>query len=308
MQKKTWLLDILLLMVAMIWGTTFVLVQDSIAKIPPFSFLAVRFSLAFVIMWLIGRLFFAIPIFTKKNLASGTILGLFLCLGFVLQTFSLLYTTSGNSGFLTGLNVALVPIILFLIDQEKPSLSTTLGVVCAVLGLYFLAFSDLSKVNIGDLLALGCSICFALHIVFTGKLAKDQPIFPLVTIQLGVVAAISFIMALLFEPWQTSFHPQTLIHPIVLLSILICSLLATNLAFFVQTYAQKNISATRVAIIFSTEPVFAALADYIWNGITLTLTGWIGSILILSGMILAELNPNELPWRKSSESKRNEPC
>ena len=206
-----WIADSVLLFVAFIWGTTFVLVQNAIETLPPFTFLAIRFTLAGLFLLLFFRwrnVTYRIPF---KHLAVGALIGIWLFLGYALQTFSLLYTTSGKSGFLTGLSVALVPIWSLVLLGVKPRPTATAGVLLAVSGLYLLAFADFSSINRGDVLALLCAVAFGLQIVYTAKYAPKVEALHLVTIQIFTVALLSGGCSLLFEPWERVLRGQSVV-------------------------------------------------------------------------------------------------
>ncbi|MBA4495765.1 DMT family transporter [Paenactinomyces guangxiensis] len=308
--NKRWIADFILIMITFVWGTTFVLVQDAITTFPPFSFLAVRFGLAALLLFLIIRFFrnrtekenpATDP---RQNWIGGFVLGIFLFLGYAFQTFSLLYTTSGKSGFLTGVSVALVPVFTYFILGVRIKLSAATGVLLAIIGLYLLAFADFSDINRGDILAFLCAIFFALQIVYTGKFSARTSVFHLVAIQLATVALLSFFSAFTFESWQQILHPRIYEDPTVAWALMITSLFATAFAFIAQTHVQKFTTPTRVALIFTMEPVFAALADYWWQGVTLTGRSFIGAILILCGMILAEVPLAQLSvFKKRAKDK-----
>ena len=156
---------------------------------------------------------------------------------------------------------------------------------CAVAGLYLLAFADIHAINQGDVLAFGCAIAFGLQIVCTAKFAEHVPIYPLVTLQMATVAVFSSISMLIWEPWQQMLHSAILSKPEVWLALLITGVLATAFAFLAQTRIQQYVSPTRVALIFTCEPVFAALADLLWNGHLLDTRGLFGCTLILCSML-----------------------
>lgn len=295
--KNRWFVDSSLLLIALIWGATFVLVQNVIKEFSPFAFLSLRFLLASGCMILFSLLF-KYSTWNFKMIINGCILGTLLFSGFALQTWSLVYTTPGKSGFLTGLSVALVPIFLFLFYRVKTRPTAILGITCAVIGLYLLAFTDLDSVNIGDLLALSCAVAFGLHIVLTNRFITGGDPIQLVTVQFVTVAILSILSTILFEQWQTLLHVSEILQPTVSLGILVCSLLGTVLAYFGQTYFMQFTSPTKVAIIFATEPVFAALADYIWNSAQFTTSAIIGCGAILVGMLLAEIDFSPVSIRK----------
>lgn len=283
--------DLSLLFVALIWGATFVLVQNAISFLEPQSFNAVRFTLAAILLgfWL---MFFdkdQLKKLDKKLLLSGIMLGFWLFIGYAFQTLGLLYTTSSKAGFITGLSVVLVPLLMLGILKQRPSLNSIAGVSAATAGLYLLTMSDVSSLNIGDGFVLICAAGFALHIVFTGKFSSSYPTLLLTMIQIATVGTLSAISAVLFEDWKRAFNPEVIFSADVLIALLVTSVLATAMAFFIQTNFQKHTTATRVALIFAMEPVFAAITAYFWAGERLTYSALIGCTLIFAGMVFAEL-------------------
>lgn len=293
------LADGILLIIAFVWGTTFVLVQQAIAVLPPYPFLFVRFTFAFLFLLLV--LFFlkkrANQVEKRKGKTTelwkaGFILGFWLFAGYALQTVGLLYTTSSKAGFITGLNVVLVPLFSFFILKTAPRLNAIVGAFLAMGGLYFLTLGDALYLNIGDLLVFFCAIAFALQIVYTGKYAHSLDPIALTTIQLGVVGLFSLIFVPPFEDVTLLIRPVDWLTPTVILALSVTSFFATSLAFLAQTSLQRYTTPTRVAIIFSMEPVFAALTGILVAGDPVTAKMITGSLLILVGMLLAEL-PHE---------------
>lgn len=308
MNNKTIIADLSLLFVALIWGTTFVLVQNAISVLEPFSFNAVRFIIAalFLVGWLL--------LFKRKQLKqinwslikAGVLLGIWLGAGYALQTFGLLYTTSSKAGFITGLNVVLVPLLTFLFLKQKIKRIALFGAMLAMVGLYFLTLSESLHLNIGDLLVFLCAISFAFQIIITGKYAKQFPALALTLIQIGTVGVLCLILSIIFEDAHKMISPEVLGHPSVFIALIITSLLATALAFLIQTNFQKYTSATRVALIFAMEPVFAAFTGLVWNNETLGPKAILGCLLILTGMVLSELPPlqNKRMTTKHKEMKK----
>lgn len=289
--KKTYIADITLLLVAFIWGATFVVVQNAISFLDPHTFNAVRFSIAaiFLFIWLILLKREELKLFNTKILFSGMAIGFWLFIGYAFQTLGLVHTTSSKAGFITGLSVVLVPIFSLFILKIKPSMNAVTGVCIATIGLYLMTMSGSSGVNIGDLLVFICAVGFAMQIVYTGKFSSQFPTLLLTVIQIGTVALFSSICAFFFESWQKVLQPEILFNREVLFALVVTSFLATAFAFFVQTYFQKYTSATHTALIFAMEPVFAAITAYLFANERMTTNGLIGSILILLGMVLAEL-------------------
>ncbi len=305
MSSNRWAADSILLSVAIIWGLTFVIIQDAIAVLPPFAFNAARFGFAAILLGIYltyqsrstGKIFnFGL------HIKYGIILGIILFAGYALQTYSLLYTSSGKSGFLTGLSVALVPFLSYIILRQKQNVSAILGTLFAVIGLYLMAFSDLSSVNRGDLLAFSCAIAFGLQLVYTAKFSKETSTAFLVFIQLITVSLLNTGAGFLFEEPVTI---QTFFAPSVFWALVITSVFATVFAFIAQTFYIKFTSPARVALIFATEPVFAAIGDFAWNGITLGPITLIGCLFILLGMILAEVPFTRSLFTQSIRRKEN---
>ena len=289
--KKGIIADVILLLVAFIWGTTFVLVQNAIAFLPPHSFNGIRFTMASLLL-LIIIIFVdrkSLAQLGKKGWIAGLILGVFLFAGYAFQTIGLLYTTASRAGFITGLSVILVPIFSAFFLKMIPNWFTTIGVGFAAVGLYLMTMiQTTSQFQFGDFLVFFCAIAFALQIVFTGKFAPRYSVLPLTWIQISVVGILSFIFAFFFEdPSIISF--DLFQNPEVITALIITSVFATVFAFVAQTMLQRYTTATRVAIIFSMEPVFAALTAFIILHEVMTNWSIIGSLFIFLGMIIVEL-------------------
>lgn len=289
--QKTTLATLAVFFVSFIWGVEFVLVHNAIAVIEPHSFNFIRFGVAslFVLLCMLLWREFEKP--SLKLLAQGAFLGLLLFLGFTTQTFGLLYTTVSNCGFITSLNVVLVPFFALFFLNERPQLHTAVGILTATTGLYLLTAAGATPFNIGDLLTLLCASMFALHIVFTGKHAPRHKALPLTLVQLLTVSVLSLASALIWEDWRQMLQPAIIGDPDVMSAILIAAILGTGLALLVQTLAQGHLSATRVALIYTSEPVFAAIAAYLFLNERLLAAACVGAIMILAGIILAEQ-----PW------------
>lgn len=285
--------DLALLMVTLIWGATFVMVKGAVAGFPVFAFLAVRFLLAsLALLPLVAtrlrsasseKRSRATREASRRHLRAGGIVGLLLFAGYALQTIGLRYTTASKAGFITGLSVAIVPLLSALLLRRAPDRLAILGVALATLGLALLSLGEDLTVNRGDLLVLGCALAFASHIVAVGAFAPRMDALTLAFFQIATVALVSGLTSLAVErPW-----PAMPGH--VLFAAAFTGVLATSLAFAVQTAAQRFTSPTHTALIFAAEPVFAALFGYLLAGERLGSRGLMGCALILAGMIVAEL-------------------
>ncbi len=305
--KKQWVADTSLLAVTFVWGATFVVVQNAISFLEPLSFNAVRFWMAglFLLLWLLLFHRSQLKQYSMSLLRAGVWMGLWLFSGYALQTIGLLYTTSSKAGFITGLSVVLVPLFSFLFLKQKPAMNAVLGALIATVGLYFLTMdSGEWSINRGDVFVFFCAISFAMHIIVTGNYSSRYPTFLLTVTQIFTVAIMCSVFAFIFEDGTQMWNMAILRQREVWAALIITSLFATALAFLVQTNFQKYTTATRVALIFAMEPVFAAVTAYIWAGERLSTVGMIGCIGILCGMILSEF-PFSLLFRKRLSTKRH---
>lgn len=278
---------VLLLTTTFFWGVTFTLVKQALDSVDVFVFLAQRFMLAFAIILPIS--YFRGSKLDAHTFRQGCIMGILLFGAYAFQTVALIYTSASNTGFLTGLNVIMVPLISSLMLRHHISGAVKCAVVLSVVGLFLLCGNGSWSFNRGDLLAAICAICVSLHLIYTGEYARRSDYYWLTAVQLGVVALLSLLFA-----WGRH-KPVFVWHPELLVTLLICSLIATVFAFLVQTSMQRYISHTNTALIFCTEPVFAALYAWIVIDERLGFYGMVGALLILAGMIISILPTRQDP-------------
>ncbi len=272
---------LLLLTTTFFWGVTFTIVKQAIESVDVFVFLSQRFILAFLLI---------LPVAIVKGrkpepslFRQGGVMGLFLFGAYAFQTIALLYTTASNTAFLTGLNVVIVPVMASIMLRQKIQLPVWIAVLLSFTGLFLLCGNGRLYLNMGDMLAAICALSVSLHLLCTGEFAKKNDFYWLTTVQLGVVAILSTIFALARGKSVFVWYPH------LLGTLLVCALIATVFAFLVQTSMQRFISHTNTALIFCTEPVFAAA--YAWIAIDERL-GWYGlagAVMIVAGMIISVL-------------------
>ncbi|HBY57626.1 MAG TPA: multidrug DMT transporter permease [Candidatus Atribacteria bacterium] len=274
--------EIYLLGIVIIWGSTFAIIKDVLDQIMPFTFLAYRFLLAVLILSVI--FWKRIKSIDKIILKKGFLIGIFLFLGYAFQTVGLKYTTATKAGFITGLSVVLVPIISYLFFKEKINRNSIIGVVFAVVGLWFLNYNSSYNFNLGDFLVLLCAVSFAMHIISVGLYTKKMDYVLLVIVQLATVFVLSLLIALFFE--RPDIHLSYSFN--VWWSIILTGVFATALAFYMQNRFQRYSTATKTAIIFSGEPLFSAIFAYLLLGEKVGLIAWIGGFFIIFGMIVSQ--------------------
>ena len=287
---------ILLVLTTFFWGITFVVVKDAVSQVDVFIFLAQRFIAASCILLLLSP-FLKRPI-NGNTLLKGSVLGVMLFGGFAFQTMALQYTSASNTAFLTGLNVVFVPILSAVIFRKTIAAKSLAGAVLAFIGLYLLCGTGSSwSFNKGDMLSLICSICIAVHIIYTGKYARSYDAYWLTTIQLGVIGLLSLIIAYITGHDALAWYPE------IRDALIVCVLFATIFAFLVQTVMQQFISPSSTALIFCLEPVFAAVCAYFLIDENIGASGLIGAGLILLGMILSEIKFEKLRgWLRSPQT------
>jgi len=261
------------------WGATFIVVQDAVSRMSVMDFLAVRFSLAALVMIALRPASLRGMGFQGYKRA-GT-LGLALGLGYITQTYGLQHASVAVSGFITGMFVVLTPVASWLLLKHKIGSNVLWAVALATVGLAILSLNGWS-VGIGELLTFLCAIFFALHIVGLGEWSSKHDVYGLAVLQISFVAGISLAAAL---PGGITLPPDAGVWA----AVVITALIATAFAFVIQTWAQSLVSATRAAVVMTMEPVFAGFFAVALAGNRLSARIIIGGILVLAAMLLTEL-------------------
>ena len=268
-----------LLLVTAIWGVTFVQVKDAVAIYPLFAFLAVRFAIASVTLAPFARGRFRG--FDRRGLVAGVCLGGLLALGYALQTAGLGRTTVSSTGFITGLCVVLTPITAYLLFRDHIPGAVWIGVGLSTLGLALL-FGIAAGSPTGDVLVLGGALAYALQIVLLERYAPDYDPVAFTLVEM-LAACVGFTAIALARGDLSVPHGWT-----VWGALLVTGVFASAFAFLVQTWAQRRLSATRTALVFAAEPVFAGLFGFALAGDRLGAAGWAGCVLILAGIVVSE--------------------
>lgn len=281
--------DLLMLVTAMIWGSSFVAQRLGMDATGPFLYSGLRFALAVVVLLPVIMLLRhrsaqpASPI-SRPVLLGGSLMGAVLALGINLQQVGLLFTSVTNSGFITGLYVIVVPLLGLLLGH-KTGLGIWLGASLAVLGMFLLSVGEGFQVASGDLLQLAGALVWGIHVLLVGVFAARHDALVLALVQFITCAVISLALALIFERLPGAEITQAL--P----AILYGGIFGVALGFTLQVVAQKHAIASHAAIILSLEAVFAAIAGALLLGESLSSRGYVGCTLMFAGMLLAQLWP-----------------
>lgn len=276
--------ELALALVCLIWGSTFVLVKNALVDVSTVLFLAMRFSIGAAILLVVymvrgGKL-------TTRALGAGVLTGGLLYSGFLLQTLGLRHTTPATSGFLTGLYVPMVPILSAILYRKLPQISEWIGVALAGVGMSLLTIQSARfSLGQGELLTLGCAFAFAWHLLALAHFSRRVDTDRLALLQIATCAVIGVCTFGWVEPVVLRWTPA------VIVALAVTSVLATALAFWVQTWGQARTTPTRAAVIFALEPVFAWLTSWFLEGEVLTARALAGAICILAGILLVELKP-----------------
>ena len=275
-------------MIALIWGSTFVLVKEALNDASPLALNSARMVVAAALLAIFYRK--KMVVLTRQALVAGVTVGFFLYLGYALQTSGLKLTTPSKSAFLTGTSSVLVPLLLVAIWRSRIHLWRVAGIALALIGLFLMTvpggragLADFANVNLGDLLTIGCAFSFAFHIIFVGRASQRFPFEQVAVLQVCTAAILMTVSAPLLE------HPHFRPTATAIAAVLVTGILCTAVAFTVQSWAQQFTPATHTALIFTTEPVFAWLTSFIYLKERLGLRAGVGALLILGGVLVSEL-------------------
>jgi drug/metabolite transporter (DMT)-like permease len=269
-----------LLLVGFVWGAAFVLMKDAIQEQPYMDFLATRFTVAAVAMFLLR------PVVASKlapgDLKYGAVAGVVLAFAYITQTIGLELTTASISGFLTGLYVVLTPLLAWLVLKQKISLKIAIGAVLAAIGLGVLSGAATTvEFQIGQIWLIICAVLYAVHLLVLGKFGQGRDSYRFAMLQIAFVAVVTWVFALA-DGYQAPPNVS------VWFAIVFTALLSTVFAFWVQTWAQTIIEPSRVALLITSEVIFTALLAVGVGQEPLTLTMVVGGSIMVVAMLLVE--------------------
>jgi drug/metabolite transporter (DMT)-like permease len=266
--------------VAAVWGATFVIVKDAVSVYPLYAFLGLRFAIAVVAF---------IVLFPRvlKRLDSGSVkmglfAGVFLTAGYVFQTWGLQDTTPARAAFITGLYVIVTPLLQAALLRRRPHGATIGGAAIALGGLWLLSGAGSGLWSAGDTRTVFCALAYSVHFIVLGSTKEHHDISALTLVQLATAAVICGAVSLVTEhaglPTQTS----------VWFALFMTGVLASAAAFAIQTWAQRQVSPARTALILASEPAFGGLFGWAVAGVA-PIREVVGAAMMLGGMILSEV-------------------
>ncbi|MFX1501555.1 MAG: DMT family transporter [Promethearchaeota archaeon] len=285
----------LLILTTVLWGTSFIITKNITENVPIFFYLGVRFFIGFI-----GFLpFFPhLKNLNKKIIIMGLITGLLHFFGIVFQTYGLQSTTAGKAGFITGLSTIIVPFITWIGFKKPLQLRVWFAVILSVIGMAFLLLEGVSGIIFGDILVLLCAFFFAFYIVLNDKYVQITDVYLYSIIQVLIISMSSFIFSLFLQESYdfASFHSSFW----YIMSYM--GIAVITLTFLFQNWSQQYQEPAKTAIIFTLEPVFAALFGYIIGNEILSLFGWIGCTLIFIAILIAVIKTKNNNFKNKKNS------
>ena len=275
--------ELALIAIAAIWGLTFVMVKDAVEILPAMTFLAYRFLAAAALVAFVFRR--QLRRLSRDGVRGGILMGVFLTGGYVFQTLGLERTTAANAGFITGLFVVLTPVFGAIFLKQRVGVVAWAAAAISGIGLYLLSGGRGDVHLLGDLLVLACACSFAFHILVTDRAVQTHEVGALLVVQLAFAGSFALAVAVVNGEMEL---PRT---STVWSALIVTSLFASALGFFVQTYAQRHAPPARTALILASEPAFAGLFAYLLNGERLSPMGWAGAALIMAAIVAVEVVP-----------------
>ena len=276
------------------YGATFVLVQDALERVTPVGFILLRFTVGAIVLapfaFARGWRRPAVPATRREFMWACLAFGVVAFIGYWFQNAGLEQTTTSNSAFITGLFVVFVPLIDTVVLRKAPAPNVLFAVVVSTIGLFLLTGADLS-LNRGDMLTLGCAFFFGIWIFLGGRYSQRFDPIAITCAQLAIVAVLAVPFTLLDGLGTVDGQ--------VIAAVLVTGVLCSAVAFTIQLWGQRYVEPSRAAVILLFEPVVAGVIGY-WVGERLGFTGYLGAVVILAGILLAESRS----WKETRTSER----
>ncbi|MCR5575761.1 MAG: DMT family transporter [Oscillospiraceae bacterium] len=283
-KKQALLGKLALLATAIIWGSSFVVFKNTLGSIGALWVLAIRFSIAALIMGCVS--FRKIKRATPRCFKGGLLMGAALACAYIVQTYGLVYTTPGKNAFLTSTYCVLTPFFSWAAYRRRPELSHLIAAVLCVAGIGFVSLSEgFSDVNRGDVLTVACGVFYAIQILLTERFRDSGDAATLSAVQFAAAAVICWVGALLFEKAPTAISSETW------LSIAYLSVMCTAVCFYLQVWGIRYTPAATAAMIMTLESVFGVLISILFYREIVTAKIAFGFVLIFAAVLISELRP-----------------
>lgn len=284
--RKQTLGKLALLGTALIWGTSFVVLKNTLDSMGTLWLLTIRFAVSAVLLLAIAGK--RVRTASKRCVKGGAILGLCLAVAYLFQTYGLVYTTPGKNAFLTATYCVLTPFLAWLIYKRRPGISNLLAAFLCISGIFLVSLSSgLGSVNKGDMLTLVCGLFYALQIIVLEQYRGSGDAMTISAIQFTAAAVFFLVAAVLFE------KPPESLSLSAWLSMAYLSVMCTAVCFFLQAWGMKYTSSSTAAMLMTLESVFGALLSVLFYGERVTARMLLGFVLIFMAVLFSELRPLE---------------
>ena len=284
MKNKERIAKLALLGVAMIWGTSFVVLKNTLDSVTAFWVLSIRFTVsALIFLLLAGKKLFSA---SRRCITGGVLLGVMLAVAYAFQTYGLVFTTPGKNAFLTATYCVLTPFLAWLLFRRNPGVSSFTAAVVCIIGIGFVSLNEgFHDINVGDMLTLVCGIFYAMQIVIMEQYRDSGDVTVLKAVEFATAAVLLTVAALIFEPLPKAVPKEAW------LSIAYLAVMCTAVGFFLQAWAIQYTSSATAAMLMTLESVFGALISVLFYGEQVTGKLFIGFVLIFSAVLVSELKP-----------------
>ena len=280
MTRREWIADGILTLTALIWGTGFVVMKNTVSTVPPAAIIAIRYTIAALLTAVLFRRY--LKGITRADVARGALVGVLLGLAYIVQTIGLSYTTAGKNAFLTTVYVLLVPFASWLIFRQKLGARNFIAAGLMLAGIGCLSLDGESGgLNIGDLLTLLCGVFYAAHIMAVERCQRRTNTYALIVIQFAFAAVFAAGYHLLFERGMPMHIGMDTVGGLLYLSVF-----STTLAMSMQNIGQSMAPASHASILLSLESVFGALASCIFLGEAVTPRMLLGFAVIFAALVI----------------------
>lgn len=287
MTKRELAADGLLLLTALIWGSAFAVVKNTLDAFPPAAIIAMRYAIATALTALAFRRH--LRGLTRADVLRGAGVGALLCTAYVVQTVGLQYTTAGKNAFLTTVYVLLVPFGCWALFGQRVHRASFLAAAMMLAGIGLLSLDGTSGgLNIGDALTLVCGVFFAAHIIAVDRCQKRTDAYALIVLQFGFTAVFALAYSLLFERGRPMIFTPGSVGGLLYIAIF-----STTVAMSLQNIGQSMAPASHAAILLSLESVFGAAFSCLLLGETLTGRMLLGFAVIFAALLVNALAPGE---------------
>jgi drug/metabolite transporter (DMT)-like permease len=294
---KIWKADLLIMLAASIWGFSYISARWGLSSCSPALFLVLRFSIATVFVYPIIRK--SLQKSTNKLRLEGLILGFLMGAGYLLQTYSINFTTVARASFLTGMCLLGIPILGYIIFRQVIKIFSLIGVIIAIIGLYIFLDPSFTGINSGDIVGLISIPVWALYMIYMSVFTenKTDPDITLIylfwqlvgVVPLALITFLVFETQLFFRPLHPDLGRGLTVTPLFLAGLMICSILASLLTVFLQTKAQRFTTAVQAMLCFQMEPIMAIIAAYLFLGESLNAHTIVGGMIIIAAVLISEL-------------------